>query len=104
VTRSVNEVVAAAGPDVQRQIVFDYMSRHSMVFTNVPGPTEPIRFMNHRVRDIIFACSNIVNQVSVLSYAGSLRLTLVVDPDVTPEASIIGNLFKKEIEAMRSEL
>ena len=104
VTRSVNEVVAAAGPNVQRQIVFDYMSRHSMVFTNVPGPTEPIRFMNHRVRDIIFACSNIVNQVSVLSYAGSLRLTLVVDPDVTPKASIIGNLFKKEIEAMRSEL
>ena len=101
VTRALNVVVDAAGPSVQRQVVFDYMTRHSMVFTNVPGPTEPIVFMGSRVRDIVFACSNLVNQVSALSYAGRLRLTLVVDPEATPEADVIGRAFVKEIDALR---
>jgi len=104
VTRALNKLVAAAGPDVQRQVVFDYMSRHSMVFTNVPGPTEPILFMGSRVRDIVFACSNLVNQVSVLSYAGQLRLTLVVDPDVTPDADYIGEAFAREIRTLRTNV
>ena len=86
---------------MQRQVVFDYMTRHSMVFTNVPGPTEPIVFMGSRVREIVFACSNLVNQVSALSYAGRLRLTLVVDPEATPEADVIGRAFVKEIDALR---
>ncbi len=101
VTRALNTVVDAAGPSVQRQVVFDYMTRHSMVFTNIPGPTEPIVFMGSRVRDIVFACSNLVNQVSALSYAGRLRLTLVVDPEATPEADVIGRAFVKEIDALR---
>ena len=104
VTRALNEVVATAGPDVQRQVVFDYMSRHSMVFTNVPGPTEPILLMGSRVRDIVFACSNLVNQVSVFSYAGNLRLTLVVDPDATPDADYIGEAFAREIQTLRANV
>ena len=102
VTRWLNKFVAAAGPDVQRQVVFDYMSRHSMVFTNVPGPTEPILLMGSRVRDVVFACANLVNQVSALSYAGGLRLTLVVDPDATPDARYIGDAFKEEIAVLRA--
>lgn len=102
VTRSLNKIVNLAGPDLQRQIVCDYMTRHSMVFTNVPGPTEPILLVGMRVRDIIFACSNIVNQVSVLSYAGTLRLTLVVDSDVTPDAEYVGQMFREEIDALRA--
>jgi diacylglycerol O-acyltransferase / wax synthase len=87
---------------VQRQIVCDYMTRHSMVFTNVPGPTEPILLFGKRVRDIVFACANIINQVSVLSYAGHLRLTLVVDSDVTPDAEYIGQMFSEEIAALKA--
>ncbi|OUS48908.1 hypothetical protein BE221DRAFT_60218, partial [Ostreococcus tauri] len=104
VTRWLNKFVNAAGPDVQRKVVFDYMSRHSMVFTNVPGPTETIVLMGSRVRDIVFACANLVNQVSVVSYSGSLRLTLVVDPDATPDAQYIGDMFKNEIECLRKEV
>ena len=83
VTRALNAVVDAASERAASSR-FDYMTRHSMVFTNVPGPTEPIVFMGSRVREIVFACSNLVNQVSALSYAGRLRLTLVVDPEATP--------------------
>lgn len=102
VTRALNEIVNIAGPNVQRQIVCDYMTRHSMVFTNVPGPTEPILLFGKRVRDIVFACANIINQVSVLSYAGHLRLTLVVDSDVTPDAEYIGQMFSEEIAALKA--
>ncbi|OUS49059.1 hypothetical protein BE221DRAFT_143961 [Ostreococcus tauri] len=88
VTRWLNKFVNAAGPDVQRKVVFDYMSRHSMVFTNVPGPTET-------------SCSW---DLAVVSYSGSLRLTLVVDPDATPDAQYIGDMFKNEIECLRKEV
>jgi hypothetical protein len=60
--------------------------------------------MGSRVRDIVFACSNLVNQVSVFSYAGNLRLTLVVDPDATPDADYIGEAFAREIQTLRANV
>ena len=77
VTRALNAVVKQR---VQRTASVVLVAvRHSMVFTNVPGPTEPIVFMGSRVREIVFACSNLVNQVSALSYAGRLPYAVVVE-------------------------
>mgnify|MGYP003309511255 CR=1 FL=1 len=101
VTRALNTVVDAAGPSVQRQVVFDYMTRHSMVFTNVPGPTKPVTlFRGKNVRSMTFAVSNLVNQVSVMSYAGEMGFSLVVDPDATPDAHLVGEYFKRELDAL----
>ena len=96
-------VVAAAtlGPKFQSQTVYDFMSKHSMVFTNVPGPTEPVTlFRGKRVRSMTFAVSNLVNQVSVMSYAGEMGFSLVVDPEATPDAHLVGEFFKRELEAL----
>lgn len=96
-------VVAAAtlGPKFQSQTVYDFMSKHSMVFTNVPGPTKPVTlFRGKRVRSMTFAVSNLVNQVSVMSYAGEMGFSLVVDPEATPDAHLVGEFFKRELEAL----
>lgn len=96
-------VVAAAtlGPKFQSQTVYDFMSKHSMVFTNVPGPTKPVTlFRGKAVRSMTFAVSNLVNQVSVMSYAGEMGFSLVVDPDATPDAHLVGEYFARELETL----
>ena len=76
------------------------MSRHSLVFTNVPGPTKPVRIFGQEARAMTFGVGNIVNQVSVVSYAGKMSLSLVVDPDEVPEAHEIGTFFLEELRAL----
>jgi hypothetical protein len=95
-------VVAAnlLGPSFQSQTIYDFMSRHSMVFTNVPGPTKPVRIFGQEARAMTFGVGNIVNQVSVVSYAGKMSLSLVVDPDEVPEAHEIGTFFLEELRAL----
>jgi hypothetical protein len=41
------------GPSFQIQTVYDFMSRHSMVFTNVPGPTTPILMFGREARGLL---------------------------------------------------
>ena len=38
-----------------------------------------------------------INQVSVLSYAGEIRLTLVTDPEVVKDAHTIAENFLKKL-------
>jgi hypothetical protein len=72
-----------------------------MVFTNVPGPTKPVTlFRGKAVRSMTFAVSNLVNQVSVMSYAGEMGFSLVVDPDATPDAHLVGEYFARELETL----
>jgi hypothetical protein len=52
------------------------------------------------VRSMTFAVSNLVNQVSVMSYAGEMGFSLVVDPEATPDAHLVGEFFKRELEAL----
>ena len=90
-------VVAAKllGPSFQSDTIYDFMSRHSMVFTNVPGPTAPVTMFRNQVTEMTFGVGNLVNQVSVVSYAGKMGISLVVDPDEVPDAHLIGRLLPR---------
>lgn len=87
----------------QSQTVYDFMSRHSMVFTNVPGPTAPVAMFGSKVRATVFGLGNLVNQVSVVSYAGEMGLSLVVDTDQVREAHLVGEYFKEELDQLRKK-
>ena len=92
---------ATLGPKFSSQTAYDFVSKHSMVFTNVPGPTKPVTlFRGKAVRSMTFAVSNLVNQVSVMSYAGEMGFSLVVDPEATPGAHLVGEFFKRELETL----
>jgi hypothetical protein len=96
-------VVAAGllGPAFQSQTIYDFMSKHTMVFTNVPGPAKQIKLFGGKpVRDMTFAVSNLINQVSVMSYAGQMGFSLVVDPNKTPDAHLVGTYFGEELRAL----
>mmetsp|Transcript_6552 Transcript_6552/g.16760 ORF Transcript_6552/g.16760 Transcript_6552/m.16760 type:complete len:310 (+) Transcript_6552:1-930(+) len=100
-TNKLNVVAnAVLGPELQTQTIYDYMSRQTMVFTNVPGPTAPIVMFGSEVRNIVFGCPNLVSQVSVISYKGTVGLSLVVDPDVVKDAHLIGEFFQAELDEL----
>jgi len=101
VTIFLNAITGKLGPTMQKQTVYDYMSRHSMVLTNVPGPIERVRLAGIEVETVDFACANLINQVSALSYAGEIRLTLVTDPGIVKDAHIIAEYFLKEIKSLK---
>ena len=96
-----NGLAGKLGPKVQKQTCYDYMSRHSMVLTNVPGPIERVRLAGIEVETIDFAMANLINQVSVVSYAGEMRLTTVTDPGVVKDAHTIAEYFLKEIKSLK---
>ena len=101
ITIFLNAIIGKLGSAMQKQTVYDYMSRHSMVLTNVPGPVERVRLAGIEVETVDFACANLINQVSVLSYAGEIRLTLVTDPEVVKDAHTIAENFLKEIKSLK---
>ena len=101
VTIFLNAITGKLGPTMQKQTVYDYMSRHSMVLTNVPGPIERVRLAGIEVETVDFACANLINQVSALSYAGEIRLTLVTDPGIVKDAHMIAEYFLKEIKSLK---
>ena len=89
------------GPSFQSDTIYDFMSRHSMVFTNVPGPTAPVTMFRNQVTEMTFGVGNLVNQVSVVSYAGKMGISLVVDPDEVPDAHLIAAYhFREELDAL----
>jgi diacylglycerol O-acyltransferase len=79
------------------------MSRHSMVFTNVPGPTAPVVMFGSKVRDMVFGVGNLVSQVSIVSYAGEATLSMVIDPDEVKEAHLVGEFFQEELAELRKK-
>jgi hypothetical protein len=75
-----------------RDQVYNIFSRHSAVFTNVPGPHEPVRFAGqirrsdspvrfagHKVRELQVGFSNLVPQISLVSYRGLVFGNLCID-------------------------
>ena len=68
---------------------------HTFV-TNLRGPTEHLAFLGAQVRDVIPVSSisgNVTVAFAVLSYAGTLVVTVVADSDAWPDlASIQGDL------------
>jgi hypothetical protein len=77
--------IAAAGvgtPAHTQNLVGRYARAASLIISNVPGPLEELTIGDVRVRDLMFwvPCSgNLGLGVSVLSYAGRVRLGVDAD-------------------------
>ncbi|CAM9094138.1 unnamed protein product, partial [Ectocarpus fasciculatus] len=64
---------------VQRQIGHDIFSRHSIVFSNVPGPSRPITLAGEKVVNMQVLFPNLLPQVILISYSGSIFNCMVID-------------------------
>lgn len=89
---------------LNRQTVFDVLSRHSVVFTNVPGPATPVAFAGKEVTEIQMFYANLVTQVSLMSYAGQVFGNICIDSDAIPDCQSLSRLYVNSIVKLAERL
>jgi len=69
-----------------RKEVYGLFTRHSTVFSNVPGPPVPVQFAGHEVHGVQMVFPNLVPQVGLISYRGQIFGNFCLDPVAIPNA------------------
>jgi diacylglycerol O-acyltransferase len=71
--------------------------------TNIRGPVKPLAVAGLDVREMIpitIAAGNIGIAFAAVSYAGTLTVTVVTDPDIVPGVEPLADALRAEIEAL----
>jgi hypothetical protein len=91
-------------PDqLQEAIVSLFGSKATAVMTNVPGPRETIYLAGAPIREIMFwvpQSGRLGLGVSILSYAGQVRLGVATDAVLVPDPEAIVRGFHEEFELL----
>jgi len=89
-TRQIQEIIGPKLPSkLSKQTVFASFCRHSLVFSNVPGPDRQIIFAGKKVAGCQMLFNNLIPQVGILSYFGQVFMNMIIDPDVVVESHMI---------------
>jgi diacylglycerol O-acyltransferase / wax synthase len=88
---------------IQRTVVNIFGSKATGVMTNVPGPRQTIFFAGKPISDIMFwvpQSGYLGLGVSILSYAGNVRLGVCTDAGLVPDPEQIIAGFQAEFDAL----
>lgn len=74
------------------------------VMTNVPGPVHALSFAGRRIDNLVFwvPTTGVGLGISVMSYAGQVRLGLMSAPTVVADPYTLATLFDEELAALRA--
>ena len=92
--------------EAQRRFVDFIAAKTTAVVTNLPGPRETIRLAGAPVRGILFwvpQSGRVSLGISILSYAGEVRVGIAADRVLVPEPQRIASGFQREF-ALLAEL
>jgi diacylglycerol O-acyltransferase / wax synthase len=81
----------------------DHQRMINTFVTNLRGPVEPLMFLGARVLDIVVVngtTGNVSVAFGVLSYAGTVNVTIVADPDVYPDQDALTGVLQHELDAI----
>ena len=95
--------VGLAGPEVESLALQYFGSKATSVMTNVPGPREEIFLAGRAMRSMMFwvpQSAKLGLGVSILSYAGQVRLGVATDAGLVPDPETIIGDFQEEMEMM----
>ena len=100
--------VFGMAPDVmETQIVNLFGSKATVVMTNVKGPKEHLSFAGVTVEDMTFwvpQSGRLGMGVSIMSYAGNVRLGVITDAGLVPDPESITTRFAEEFEHLAERL
>jgi len=97
------KAVGATPADVQKVVVNVFGAKSTAVMTNVPGPREPLYLIGRRIDNIMFwvpQSGRVGLGVSILSYAGFVRLGVVTDEGLVNDPDQIIEGFYEELDDM----
>ena len=98
-----NNVVSKLPIFVGQTTALDIFSRHSLVLTNVPGPPETCLIGSKVVQGLQLFFPNVIPQVDLLTYAGTVYGNIIYDPDCLPEGDSLAGLYAKALVTMGRE-
>lgn len=104
VIASQNYIAPLLPMSLNRGQVLDLFSRHSTVFSNVPGPASACKFAGYEVTGVQMVFSNLIPQVGVLSYRGQVFGNITLDPEATLESERIPILYSRAFVTMATHL
>lgn len=88
---------------VSRRLLDFYADKCSCVLSNVPGPQEALYLAGRRLRAMLFWVpqrSEIGIGISILSFAGELRLGVLADTVLVPDPSELVAAFEAELDTL----
>lgn len=88
---------------MQRGLVSMLATKATAVLTNVPGPREPLHLAGRRMSGMFFwvpQAGRVSLGISILSYAGSVRLGVASDAGLVPDPARIIEGFYAELDAL----
>jgi WS/DGAT/MGAT family acyltransferase len=80
-----------------------FAKKTTAVMTNVPGPTEPLRFCGSTLRQSLFwvpASGDVGVGVSILSYAGGVQFGLITDQALCPDPQRVIDGFAVQFDQL----
>ena len=90
---------------VQRKTVIDLMSRHSVVFSNVPGPQTACFLAGSQLMSVHMVYPNFTPQVGIISLNGEVHTCLTIQPDKEIDLrKVLPSYFQEELETLAKEL
>jgi WS/DGAT/MGAT family acyltransferase len=105
VTYAVLNALGTASASVESQAVRFFGSKATAVMTNVPGPRQELYLAGKAMRSMMFwvpQSAHLGLGVSVLSYAGQVRLGVATDVGLVPDPAAIIEAFQDEMAATLS--
>jgi len=88
---------------VQDLVLGLFAKKTTAVMTNVPGPTQPLKFCGSTLRQSMFwvpASGDVGVGVSILSYAGGVQFGLITDTALCAEPQAIIDRFEPEFQKL----
>lgn len=89
------------GAESQRRLVELVGGKASVVVTNVPGPRDPLSLGGAAIRSMMFwvpMSGRVALGISILSYAGRVRLGVASDAGLIPDPGVIASAFQRELD------
>lgn len=90
---------------VQRMVVKIFGTKATAVMTNVPGPREELYLAGRVIRELFFwvpQSGRLGLGISILSYAGHVRLGLASDAGLVPDPEVVVEGFHEEFEELQA--
>jgi hypothetical protein len=88
---------------LQRQVAYDSFTRHSMVFSNVPGPNKVITLGGEKVVNMQVIFPNLLPQVILVSYCDAVFMCMVLDGELVVESEKLCQFYLDELKEVASK-
>jgi hypothetical protein len=99
-----NKVLPLLPYFITRKIAFDVFARHSIVFSNLPGPAAAIKLAGETVLGFQLGFANLLPQVIIISYNNGVFFNLCMDEEILGKSKLPEGKEGQEMDKNRKAI